>query len=228
MKRNNNSVLNGQKKSEEILLNYFNKLWREGKPIAKLIETDKSNYIYDRGTNKILICNDVEYYLIKELFNNDVDIAFNNSIKKYGQKKVFTAAKQIIQTIQQENILKSKKATQFGLSSHYKNIEEKMRTELMMLTLEVTDKCNLRCAYCVYVERISLSIVYAPPYSEKKINRITELWVENPWIPENISVQITYPLYHKEIEKILHKERFIEDKNLGQWAIEEFFKNFNL
>jgi len=77
------------------------------------------------------------------------------------------------------------------------------------------------------VERISLSIVYAPPFSEKKINRITELWVENPWIPENISVQITYPLYHKEIEKILHKERFIEDKNLGQWAREEFFKNFN-
>jgi uncharacterized protein len=58
--------------------------------------------------------------------------------------------KKIINTMEFENILKTKSATQFGRSSHFTNLEQLLRSSLSMLQLETTEKCNLRCGYCVY------------------------------------------------------------------------------
>jgi uncharacterized protein len=72
--------------------------------------------------------------------------------------------------------------------------------------------------------KISLSMVYAPPYSEVKIQRIATMWDELPWLSKHTDINITYPSEGTIPPELLKEVNLVEDKNLGQWAAENFEK----
>lgn len=54
---------------------------------------------------------------------------------------------------------------------------------------------NLFDAYNRNSKSISLSMVYTPPYSKRRLDRIAELWEELPWLPKDIAINISYAQY---------------------------------
>ncbi len=72
--------------------------------------------------------------------------------------------------------------------------------------------------------RISISMVYAPPYSVEKINRIAELWDE-PWMPNNINVSFSY--CQNSIAPSQWESLGIDYSALT-WAINKYLEAYNL
>ncbi len=71
-------------------------------------------------------------------------------------------------------------------------------------------------------DKIRLSMVYTPPFSGKRIDRIADLWEEIPWLPNGINLNITYPGPGSIPAKKVSKTDTEEDKDLRQWAFEKF------
>jgi len=332
----------------------------EKKPLFKLVDTGNERYVYDTGTNKILKCEDEIYKLLKELCLKNTKQAIDEYIEKYGEDTFAYVSKEIDDVVKNECIFLENKVTNFDLSPHFKNWEEQIDTSLQILTLEITEKCNYRCGYCVYKghmdekrvhgiknmsfdiakkaidylfghshngkdkaigfyggepllnfelvkkcveyanscfgtkkigftittngslvtkeiaqflfdhdftvlvsvdgpkeihdayrkfangkgtykrtiaglenlvsvygevaqEKIMLSMVYTPPFSGQKLDRISELWKELSWLPNEMTSMITYPeegsvrTHGKPGEVVVQ-----EDKDLGLWAYEKY------
>jgi uncharacterized protein len=315
-------------------------------PIYKLFDINNMRYIYDTGTNKIAKCSEAEYSILKYFQVEGIDSAISDSLKTFEKEVVFSSLDSIYSAVINENLLKSKIMgfnpniyEQFGYSISHK---------LSQIILDITEKCNFRCSYCVYnsnnvtrrnhgnnemslecarssidylrehgdmsdknfitfyggepllrfsfikslVEyakcvlpkekihfgittngtlindevakyfydnnfsltisidgpkkindsqryykngnsaykeirnglettfnifgneaknRIFFSMVYAPPYSEKKLNEILSLWEEMPFLPIDLNIKIAYA-------DVINNNSF-EDKNLVQWAL---------
>jgi len=128
----------------------FSEVWNDQKPLAKLFRTVRSGYLYDTGTNKILECNELVFDLLQNLYASDVESAFQFFVDKHGNDAFLQAVEEIIGAMEEENIFKTKIATQFGLSDHFHDIDDILNTTVQSITLEVTQACNLRCLYCIY------------------------------------------------------------------------------
>lgn len=108
--------------------------------------------MYDTGTNKILACRDEVFDLLHLLLSHKIDDAITAFTGKYGREEFPLAAEEIVAAIKQENILLTLRATQFGLSDHFKDIREILSKTVRSINLEITQECNLRCLYCIYNE----------------------------------------------------------------------------
>jgi uncharacterized protein len=344
-------------------IDYFINLWKGEKPIAKQFKTSANGYIYDTGTSKILKCKPHVFSLLECFLSFDVEEATNEFIIKHSEEQYIDAANIIKSAIENEGVLLSIGASHFGLGDHYGDLKALYDSKLTILQLEVTERCQLRCRYCLYnntyqsarnhgnrdmslsiaykaidyfkkhsyksdmravtfyggepllrfdfvksciiyaksvflgttVEfsittngalitpeianfflennvnvvvsidgpkdihdsyrkdihgngsfdkaaaglkilvdayevkaesKISLSMVYAPPYSEARIQRIASMWDELPWLSKNIDVNITYPAEGTITPEIFKEVDLIEDKNLGEWANDNFEKKY--
>lgn len=101
--------------------------------IFKGIKTPRNSYIYDRGRNAILAVSDSEYEELEQLQKGLVKEEDSKVLKKY----------------QKEGFLCPNKVTRIehpcsGVLGHY------LRNHVEKLTLQVTQRCNLRCEYCIY------------------------------------------------------------------------------
>jgi uncharacterized protein len=139
-----------QKREKRLCIDLLGKIFGTGKPLAKLLNTGSGLYLYDTGTNKILECRKQVYDLLHNLFLKNVHRAEEDFITQYGEKEFLSAAKEIVEAIETEKILLLKKATNFGLSDHFKDFRQVLNTSMQGMNLEVTQECPLRCSYCVY------------------------------------------------------------------------------
>lgn len=101
--------------------------------IFKGIKTPRNSYIYDRGRNSILAVSDSEYEELEQLQKGLVREEDSKVLKKY----------------QNEGFLCPNTVTRIehpcsGVLGHY------LRNHVEKLTLQVTQRCNLRCEYCIY------------------------------------------------------------------------------
>lgn len=343
--------------------NYLKKIFDGPKSLARLFRTNKNGYLYDTGTNKILACDDAEYILLEKLMSINVDQAIDSILSQFNKEQIKDISNKLINVIEKENILLTKRASEFGLSAHQRGVEELINNSLGILQLEITENCNLRCEYCVYnpsfhdkrnhgirkmslsvaqnainyllvhskgknkasitfyggepllrysfikkcvnysqrlfeqkdlhfsittngtlltkemaefffsnkfhltfsidgpedihddyrkdakgqgsfrraiaglknaidvfgkysQERILLSLVYTPPWSEKKLNRIAELWNEMPRLLAGIHVMISYPRPGTIPSNRFSEKNLLEDKNLFTWASEIYEKDY--
>jgi len=140
----------GAGKEYKKYVSLFNEVWNDHKPLAKLFRTARSGYLYDTGTNKILECNELVFELLQTLYTSGVESTVQSFLDKHGNDAFLQAAEEIVNGMEKENILKIKKANQFGLSGHFRNIHDILNTTVQSITLEVTQACNLRCLYCIY------------------------------------------------------------------------------
>ncbi len=139
-----------QTRDKSFYLDFLEKFFGSGKPLAKLLNTSPGCYLYDTGTNKILGCRREVYDLLSDLFLEDVNRAVGNFISRYSEKEFLSAAEEIVEAIHTEKILLLKKASNFGLSDHFKDFREVLKNSMQGMNIEVTEECFMRCGYCVY------------------------------------------------------------------------------
>lgn len=73
-------------------------------------------------------------------------------------------------------------------------------------------------------QKLRLSMVYAPPFTEEKVNRISQLWDENPWIPKNMAANITYAELSQNNEGAGQLPQV--DYSLCTWAKREYLEAY--
>jgi len=134
--------------------NYLLNIWGNEKPLCKLFSTEKNNYLYDTGTNKIVKCENPEFELLNDLMIMDINDAVDKFSSNHSDPISIKTFSSLEQAMEKENILKITKAAKFSSSAHFDHLEELINTKLKMLQLEATERCNLRCDYCVYNPRV--------------------------------------------------------------------------
>lgn len=142
-------------KEEGEFAHFLTDLWSDGKPLAMLFRTENRGYIYDTGTNRILACDDLEFSILRDIMTMGIEEGLHKILLSLPPNNIIPALKSIRDAIDGKNILKTKRATQFGLSSHYRNLEELVTNSLGLVLLEITERCNLRCGYCIYNPRFT-------------------------------------------------------------------------
>lgn len=110
------------------------------RPHILKFRTEKGRYVYDANTNRILEVTPEMWEAVDSMYapaggppgtNGDATRALKALAEDHGLFK----------------------STQFGrLRPQYpaKTVAAKLGTELSSLVLEITDRCNLRCGYCIY------------------------------------------------------------------------------
>lgn len=128
----------------------LSEIWNTQKPLAKLFRTAQRGYIYDTGTNHIIGCDALVFGLLENFFSMDVEPAIQTFLKQHNEDKFLYAAKSIKSAIDNLNVLKFKKGEEFNLTGEKCSVDELINDYLDAMVLEVTERCNLRCAYCPY------------------------------------------------------------------------------
>jgi len=110
-----------------------------------LFSTDNNKYYYDSGTNKVLKCDELEYGVFdcilsgKKITKDEfVDVSLEE------QNRVLSAMTDIIE---KEKLLKIGERRTFDTES-FRSVLSNSKCE--QLVLELTEKCNFRCKYCIY------------------------------------------------------------------------------
>jgi len=133
------------------LTRYFQDTWGTQRPIFKLFRTSNTGYLYDTGTNKVFGCHEPEFDFLRRVLSQGTGQAIETFIQDHGMDSFIQAGNTIKGVMEQEKILLSKGVTRFGDGDHFtKDLEEQINSSLGILNLEVTERCNLRCGYCVY------------------------------------------------------------------------------
>jgi uncharacterized protein len=140
-------------KSKRDCVGFIKETFGDEKPLAKMVRSDAGYYLYDTGTNKILECRREVFDLLNDLLTHG-DVNQSGHLIYVMEKKFLEVVREIFEAVDQENILRVKRASQFGLSDHFNDIEDILNTSVQAITLEVTEDCNLRCLYCIYNDHV--------------------------------------------------------------------------
>ncbi|MBD3329959.1 radical SAM protein [Candidatus Peregrinibacteria bacterium] len=163
--------LNEMKESEKInfFRSYFKKLWQTYMPVGLFFSAENNEfYYYDTGTNKILNCEKSVYEFVNLiLYKSYAEKNIDNYIFLKSKHEFIKNATTVYHAIEEENIMKTKPALGFGASKHFFDYENMVKTSLTQLTLEVTERCNMRCTYCSFNTTI-------PRYKKKKLSNMTK------------------------------------------------------
>lgn len=115
--------------------------------LGKTFTADEDLYFLDTGTGKIAKISENVYLILKCLFETDsFDNIFDLNLSK---EDVINALNEIKVSVENDHILSAKPLTTLTGQALYA-LESQLNNELAHLTLEVTQKCNLRCRYCIY------------------------------------------------------------------------------
>lgn len=117
--------------------------------LGTTFETTNNKYFFDAGTGKAFACGMDEYNILKYMTENDklyFDIVDNKSLDK-----ICDAYEQIIDIIEAEHILQAPKYKEIAKMPDC-DLQKLIEGDLRQVVLELTEKCNLRCKYCVYHE----------------------------------------------------------------------------
>lgn len=98
------------------------------------------HYYYDSGNGKVIICNDGEKKLIEKILNNEISVEeagdLNPDFSEFIIKEKLFACPE-------------KRSFIFPDKQEFIKIIEDSCEQII---LELTEKCNLRCGYCIYNE----------------------------------------------------------------------------
>lgn len=115
--------------------------------LGKTFHTKKNLYFLDTGTGKVAQINDNVYKVLNSLLeNNDFDSLFKLDISK---EELIAALNEIKVAVQKEHIL-SAPILRTLTGDSVLNLKKMLSTQVFNITLELTEKCNLRCKYCIY------------------------------------------------------------------------------
>ncbi|AZK48424.1 radical SAM protein [Paenibacillus lentus] len=120
---------------------------RLGKPFRTL----NCNYFLDSGTGKVFMINENTYRVLECLWNTDEFECLFELVM--SSEELLKSLKEIQEAVKNENILQMppvEKMYSFDGEVFYDKDSPNVQTE--HITLEMTERCNLRCKYCIYHE----------------------------------------------------------------------------
>jgi uncharacterized protein len=119
-------------------------------PFIAKFQTDKNYYLYDVNSNHFLRVEPIFYDAISYFGLIPPSEIQNKLSSKYPLEKISSALSKIAQLQKEAKLLLSYHPRQLAFPLSREQIEHKINGELSQLILEVTDRCNLRCKYCIY------------------------------------------------------------------------------
>jgi uncharacterized protein len=125
------------------------------RPLFIKFQTESGFYILDSGTNEILRVSPVVYAIIDDFMCIEDDAVIKKNSDLYGENKIREAIV-ALRYISEKRILQTryyqKSVATTGLLCDQKRytFDEFLSTFSRMLTLELTQKCNLDCEYCIF------------------------------------------------------------------------------
>lgn len=147
----NITVKNGVKTaiSQEVMrkINSLKASFPNGKPIGITFETRSRKYLYDTNTGKVMECDEAEHALLQKILAGDFD-GLEELAEVYGPE-LGSAAENLLAVMKEENILS---VAVFKKMYIPEDFEKTINSELRQMVIELTEKCNLRCGYCIYNE----------------------------------------------------------------------------
>lgn len=182
--------------------------------LGTVFSTTNCKYFYDTGTGKVYRCSDMEYQLLEKLLQNDKFLfdEKNEEINLETYKTYLT----ILSLIEKENILKAPKYEKFENETK-EELTNLVEHGLQQVILELTQKCNLRCKYCIYNE-------YNPLYrnfeNEDMTWEIAKKAIDYTYAHSGSEVAVTFyggePLIKIELMKqcIEYSQKLMQGKNL--------------
>lgn len=131
-----------QKDRRSNIISRFHELVSDGNysRLGTTFKTNNKKYFYDTGTGKVFECDEEEYKVLSYLFEHNEFI--NETSKAYEE---------IWQLVETEHILQIPKYEEFVQIPEEK-LKSLVEQDLQQVILELTQKCNLRCKYCIYNE----------------------------------------------------------------------------
>jgi uncharacterized protein len=135
-------------------INIVTPIWTEERPLIRQFVVGNSQYLYDVGTNRLFACNNAEYEIINNLANGALNEALSPSRYSLSEREFIINLRHVAGLMVQEGILLT---TKIKLRAPL-YLEKLVHTSLAQVILETTQRCNLRCRYCIY----------SPSYGQKR------------------------------------------------------------
>jgi len=117
--------------------------------LGRCFRTRKNYYFYDLGTGKVFQVNKVTFDILNNMLNYN---GFSHIDEiNYSESEKMSALEELYDVIIKENILQAPELTEF-IGPQISELDEFLRSKRKQITLELTEKCNMRCKYCIYHE----------------------------------------------------------------------------
>lgn len=113
--------------------------------LGKLFKTKNHQYMYDLGTGKVVQCTKEEFLVLENIFANNGLTNFKEiPLEDECLEKVLV---QLENSINRENLLMAPKWN--GATEEQNELQFALDHKLVQVTLELTQRCNLECRYCI-------------------------------------------------------------------------------
>ncbi|MCL2248948.1 MAG: Cys-rich peptide radical SAM maturase CcpM [Oscillospiraceae bacterium] len=131
---------------------------KQNLPFIHLIKTPMNNYVYDVNTNSFIELSDETYAYLEDMQYCGV---MNTPASQNVQES--------IERLQKQGLLSTKRPRKIE-HSQSKFLENSLKRNINQMTLQITQECNFRCAYCSYGAK---DFQYQREHSPKKMSMET-------------------------------------------------------
>lgn len=121
----------------------------EAAPFVHRFKTENENYIYDVNTLRILKVSQVVWDVIEDVGRLTNEQMLDKYCPPYSRDEIQSALTKIDQTRKNEGLLLSNRPNEI-LPPREEMIKTKLDHHREQLILNVTEKCNFRCSYCLF------------------------------------------------------------------------------
>lgn len=104
-----------------------------GRTILKTIKTHRGNYVYDRNTHTVMPVDEESFGELRAYEQGKLDEEHCHALQNFRNMGIL-----------EENVVKEIRHPNTDFLEHYADCR------VRQVVLQVTQQCNLRCAYCVY------------------------------------------------------------------------------
>ncbi len=123
--------------------------------LGHVFQTGINGYFYDSGTGKVIQLEPNEFKFFKWLFDKNHGHTYDDFRLSFTLNEDDVALGNIRKVITDENLLQAPFKTEFISPMHKEDLDKSMQERVRMITLELTEECNLRCRYCIYNDQFN-------------------------------------------------------------------------
>ena len=110
------------------------------KPFIKLFRTPNANYIFEVNKNEFLKISDESYNYLHNIMSGDTP------------HEMLSSMPQELEELKADGYLADDSVVQTVRHPYTDYVEIFLERKLSLMTLQLTQDCNLRCTYCIYAE----------------------------------------------------------------------------
>jgi len=131
------------------------------KPLIKRLHTKSNFYIYDANTNNIVMTDKVTWSIIEDYFQLPQRAIIDKWKIYFEEKSIILSISNLDNIMKNERLFSSLRPKTIRHNLSDEEIIHSLENNINQLTLEVTEKCNLRCKYCVFSGKFKYKRVHS-------------------------------------------------------------------